>query len=167
MNPLDLTQHQPLYPDLDAYIRDHKEPEDDVRHSYKIYDSEEAQVEDLKRWLRQNRTTSFQQDLMRWIGERGMTDVEFYKAALIDRRLFSTIRSNMYYIPSRETALACCLALRLELPDAEALLRKAGYALNHSSNSDLIIEYCIVNHIYDLDAVNARLYYYEQRILRL
>lgn len=102
---------------------------------------------------------------MRWIYKRHMTDVEFYKAAMIDRKLFSAIRNNMYYIPSRDTALACCLALQLELPDTEALLKKAGFSLSHTSTRDLIIEYCIIHHLFTLDIVNKLLDHYEQRPL--
>lgn len=151
---------------LDSYIWDNKEPRPSLRYSRAILTPEEEE-EHLKEWLEQNHTTSFQQDLMRLIDERHMTEVEFYKAAMIDRKLFSAIRNNIYYIPSKETALVCCLALRLELPEAEALLKKAGFALNHTSTSDLIIEYCITHQLFELDVVNTLLDHYGERTMRV
>lgn len=167
MNLFQTIRYNRIYPDLDAYIRDNKEPESDIRYSLPIYDSRETEEDRLKRWLEQNHTTSFQQDLLEWINRRHMTEVQFYNAALIDRKLFSTIRNNIYYIPSRDTALACCLALQLNLSDAEALLRKAGFCLSHTSTSDLIIEYCILHRMFNLDDVNMLLDHYNERSLRV
>lgn len=151
---------------LDSFIWDNKEQDPHMRYSLAILTPEEEE-EELKEWLEKNHTTSFQQDLMRLIDEHQMTDVEFYKAALLDRKLFSAIRNNIYYIPSKETALVCCLALRLDLPEAEALLKKAGVALNHTSTRDLIVEYCITHQLFELDVVNTLLDHYGERTLRV
>lgn len=162
----DIIKYKLICISLDSFIWDNKEPNPHVRYSRAILTPEEEE-ENLRQWLEQNHTTSFQQDLMRMIEERLLTDVEFYKAALIDRKLFSAIRNNIYYIPSKETALVCCLALQLELPEAEALLKKAGFALNHTSTRDLIVEYCITHHLFELDIVNTLLDHYGERMLRM
>lgn len=166
MDQSDITKYKIICLGLDAYIWDNRESHPDVRYSRSIR-SEEEEVEHLKQWLEKNHTTSFQQDLMRLIYERNLTEVEFYKAALLDRKLFSAIRNNIYYIPSKDTALACCLALHLDLPDAEALLKKAGITLSHTYTKDLIIEYCILQHIFDIDTVNTLLDHYGERSLRV
>lgn len=108
---------------------------------------------------------SFQEALLRLIDERSMKDSDCYKRAGVDRKLFSKIRSNPQYRPSKPTAIAFAFALRLTLDQTVDLLRKAGYALSHSSKFDVIVEYFIVSGVYDLRQLNEALYEFDQPLV--
>ena len=100
----------------------------------------------------------FSQALLRMIDERGMTDAQCYKKANVDRRLFSKIRSDPEYRPSKPTVFAFAMALELSLPETKDLLSKAGFALTHSSKMDVVLEYCIKQRFYDVIQINEVLY---------
>ena len=57
------------------------------------------------------------------------------------------------------------VALRLTLPETNALLEKAGYILSHSSKADIIVEYYINRSRYNLDEINQVLFAYDQPLL--
>lgn len=107
---------------------------------------------------------SFSQALFRWIDRKGLKDSDVYKKANIDRRLFSKIR-NADYHPSKNTCIALAIALELNLDQIKDLLGKAGYTLTRSSKADLIIEFHIINHQYDIIQINEALFTFKQPIL--
>ena len=108
---------------------------------------------------------TFQETILHLIDSKGLKDSDVYNKAHIDRRLFSKLRSNKDFRPSKKTAIALCFGLELNIDDSLDLLGKSGYTLSYSSKFDVIIRYFIEQENYDLDLVNKALYDYKQDLL--
>ena len=121
------------------------------------YASIADQQAEVSAYMAETLELPFSDSLLRMIDLRGMSDVEVYKAAKVDRRVFSKIRSSSDYQPSRGTAIRLCLALHMTALEAMVLLEKAGYALSHSKKGDIVIEYCMDHGIFDVEKVNEAL----------
>lgn len=108
---------------------------------------------------------SFSRRLLELIRASGLSEVEVYKRARVDRKLFSKIRSDPAYQPKKTTVIAFALALRLPLAEAQDLLASAGFALSASAPADLIVRFFLERGVHDLFQVNDALDAFGQPVL--
>lgn len=107
----------------------------------------------------------FSETLLKLIDRTGKKYCEIYKKANVDRKLFSKIRKNMDYNPSKTTALAFAFALELDIDETKDFIGRAGFALSHSSKFDVIVEYFLVNKNYDVFELNEVLFAFDQPLI--
>ena len=124
----------------------------------------EPNKEEIKK-LASNVDESFSQMIMRKIIEKDIPNKECYSRSNIDKKLFSKIIGNIHYKPKKTTALAFAIGLELSISETKELLMKAGYALSPSSVLDKIVEYFISIGFYDIFAINAVLFDYDQALV--
>ena len=126
-------------------------------------DYEEASIND---YINNNNDENiFQTLLFKYIDDRELKDSDVYNKVHIDRRLFSKIRSDKDYHPSKETVILLGIALELSEKELDDLLASASYSLPKNNKYDLIIRFCFINKIYKLDEVNELLYDYNCKCL--
>ncbi len=173
-----------LFEDVQSFIDERyiekrlaEEYRGDMRERRTVF--EEAQEDgffDIPQWMGKSKERSledlldeiddtFSEALLRLIDAKGKTDPEVYKRANVDRKLFSKIRNNPAYKPSKATALAFAVALELNLDETKDFIGRAGYALSRSSKSDIIVEYFIQHGEFDIITINETLFAFEQPLL--
>ena len=130
--------------------------------SEEAFDASEGSLDDLIHLLKK---PSFTEELIRLVRESGRKDSAIYKAADIDKRLFSKIMSDAEYKPSKDTAVALALALRLSFEEMQDFISRAGYTVTHSSKRDLIIEFFFKKKQYRLMELNDALYRFGEKPL--
>lgn len=130
-----------------------------------VLEADEASLDEFLEDLLSCRQETFSQKLLSLIDQKDYRDAEVYHRANLDRRHFAKIRSNPAYAPKKNTVLALCIALRLDLQESEDLLRRAGYAFSPCSHADLIVRYFIEHGRYDIFDINEALFYHDLPLL--
>ena len=150
---------------------DIRKKSEDKHQEIKVYEADAANIQYSTRLkpvslenMISSMSESFSQMVFRKLTEKGMSDVECYTRAGIDRKLFSKMRSYSYK-PSKSTAILIAITLGLSIFETEALLKKAGYALSNSIMSEVIVRFYICSTCYDIDLINESLIEHNQKPL--
>ena len=167
-----------IYPDLEAYI-DHnyvsERRQEEYGYAYRrpvgmslpvedseckeaaadfdFYEQHESRLEERMKHM----SDTFSEYLLYLIEDKGMTNAEVYKRAIVDKKVFSKIKNNPGYHPQKITALCLCVGARLNMDETKDLLARAGYALSPCDKTDVIFSYFIENEIYDMLELDIQL----------
>ena len=160
-----MTLNEKLNKYLDSYLNKPKETFEGffkkakTYYSKSLFENENYDYEEIDNYIEKNKEKkTFQSKLFGYIDEKELTDPEVYNKVGIDRRLFSKIRSNKDYHPSKETIILLGIALKLTEDEIEDLLESASYSLPKNTTFDLIIRFCFKEKIYNLNQINEFLY---------
>lgn len=166
---------QTLLKNLEKYIKEHYKPIVEDFESFECVEIKEAKISKRcsisDKFIDENSLKdikldeSFSESLLRIIDSKNLKDSDVYKRAHLDRKLFSKIRSNKFYSPSKQTVIALCIALELNIPQTNDLLKKAGFALSNSNMFDVIVKFFISQKKYDIYLINEALLQYDQKTI--
>lgn len=138
-----------LYED-DLYEEDSDEDSEEENEFTELH---ESKLEERMKHL----SDSFSEYLLYLIEEKGMTNADVYKRALVDKKTFSKIKNHVDYHPQKMTAMCLCMGAKLNLDETRDLLARAGYALSPCDKTDIIFSYFIENQIYDMIELDIQL----------
>lgn len=120
---------------------------------------------DIKDFIDENeQSNNFQTMLFKLIDNKNLKDSDVYNKVHLDRRLFSKIRSDKNYHPSKETVILLAIALELTEKELDEFLDSASYSLPKNNKYDLIIRFCFINKIFKLADINELLYEYNCKL---
>ncbi len=86
---------------------------------------------------------TYGEDLLFLLNQKGIKPSDWYRNALVDKRVFSKIKNDKNYHPDKLTALCLCVGAGLNLDEAKDLLQKAGYAFSNCDKRDIIFAFFI------------------------
>lgn len=138
-----------LYED-DLYEEDSDEDSEEENEFTELH---ESKLEERMKHL----SDSFSEYLLYLIEEKGMTNADVYKRALVDKKTFAKIKNHADYHPQKMTAMCLCMGAKLNLDETRDLLTRAGYALSPCDKTDIIFSYFIENQIYDMIELDIQL----------
>ena len=155
---------------LNVYLKENLKKEKNFKFNFSVPRLKNILFEEectlLDDYIESNKEDNYFQSLLfNLIDNKGLKDSDVYNKAGIDRRLFSKIRNNIKYHPSKETVILLGLALKLNESEIENLLNSASYSLPKNNVYDLIIRFCFINKIYNIIDVNNLLSEHECKLL--
>ena len=154
---------------LEKYLNDNLEIRKSLLGAYRAKSApmeDYCAAESINTYINNNKEEdTFQTKLFNYIDSKNLKDSDVYNKVDIDRRLFSKIRSNKDYHPSKETIILLGIALELTEEEIEDLLNSAAYSLPMNTTYDLIIRFCFKEKIYNLNQINEFLYDYNCKLL--